>query len=189
MDHYLDIRLLPDPEFTPTVLMDALFAKLHRALVDLASTQIGVSFPGRRKDPKCRDLGDLMRIHGFVGDLRNLMELSWLTGMRDHIDLYGPAPIPDRIGYCTVRRMQAKSSPERLRRRLAIRKGISEEEARRSIPDNKAKRLDLPYLAIKSRSTGQTFRLFIDQQPSALQSEDGVFNHYGFSRTATLPWF
>lgn len=33
MDHYLDIRVLPDPEFSAQTLLEALFAKLHRALV------------------------------------------------------------------------------------------------------------------------------------------------------------
>lgn len=32
MDHYLDLRVLPDPEFNTEMLMAALFAKLHRAL-------------------------------------------------------------------------------------------------------------------------------------------------------------
>ena len=33
MNYYWEIRVLPDPEFKETVLMNALFAKLHRALV------------------------------------------------------------------------------------------------------------------------------------------------------------
>lgn len=32
MDHYFDLRVLPDPEFNTEMLMAALFAKLHRAL-------------------------------------------------------------------------------------------------------------------------------------------------------------
>lgn len=32
MDHYIEIRVLPDPEFTEEMLMAALMAKLHRAL-------------------------------------------------------------------------------------------------------------------------------------------------------------
>jgi CRISPR-associated endonuclease Csy4 len=32
MDHYLEIRVLPDPEFSEEMLMAALVAKLHRAL-------------------------------------------------------------------------------------------------------------------------------------------------------------
>jgi CRISPR-associated endonuclease Csy4 len=31
--HYLDIQVQPDPEFPAAHLMNALFAKLHRALV------------------------------------------------------------------------------------------------------------------------------------------------------------
>ena len=31
MDHYLEIRVLPDPEFSEEMLMAALMAKLHRA--------------------------------------------------------------------------------------------------------------------------------------------------------------
>ncbi len=189
MDHYLEIKLLPDPEFAPTVLMNALFAKLHRGLVDLSSTRIGVSFPGMRKEPKSRSLGERLRIHGSLADLRGLMDLPWLTGMRDHILVQGPERIPDQVSDCRVRRVQAKSSPERLRRRLMKRRGISGEEACRAISDDRAERLDLPYITLKSRSTGQHFRLFIEQQPVVSQETSGLFNHYGLSCTATLPWF
>ncbi|TCT20164.1 type I-F CRISPR-associated endoribonuclease Cas6/Csy4 [Thiobaca trueperi] len=188
MDHYLEITLLPDPEFAPTVLMNALFAKLHRGLVDLSSTRIGVSFPGMRKEPKSRSLGERLRIHGSLADLRGLMDLPWLTGMRDHILFQGPEPIPDQVSDCRVRRVQAKSSPERLRRRLMRRRGIGEEAARQCIPDALEVRLDLPFVTLKSRSTGQTFRLFIEQQ-AVSQSIAGEFNNYGLSLTATVPWF
>lgn len=189
MDHYLDIRLLPDPEFPPTELMNALFAKFHRALVELNSTGIGVSFPGINKEPKCRSLGDCLRLHGTLSELHRLIESSWLTGMRDHTTLYGPAPIPALSSHCRVRRVQTDSNPERLRRRLAKRKGFGEEEARQAIPDGIGKRLALPYVTLKSRSTGQTFRLFIDQETAATQIPGEAFNHYGLSGTATLPWF
>lgn len=43
--HYIDITILPDPEFSHTHLMGALLSKLHRALVQLQSSSIGVSFP------------------------------------------------------------------------------------------------------------------------------------------------
>ncbi|MBV6247217.1 type I-F CRISPR-associated endoribonuclease Cas6/Csy4, partial [Pseudomonas aeruginosa] len=45
MDHYLDIRLRPDPEFPPAQLMSVLFGKLHQALVAQGGDRIGVSFP------------------------------------------------------------------------------------------------------------------------------------------------
>ena len=188
MDHYLEIKLLPDPEFAPTVLMNALFAKLHRGLVDLNSTRIGVSFPGLKSEPKQRSLGDRLRLHGDADDLQQLMALPWLSGMNDHTAVSELASVPPQAGVCTVRRVQAKSSPARLRRRLMRRRGIGEEAARERIPDALAERLDLPFVTLKSRSTEQTFLLFIDQQPVS-QTVAGAFNHYGLSRIATVPWF
>jgi CRISPR-associated endonuclease Csy4 len=187
MDHYLEIWLLPDPEFKATVLMNALFAKLHRALFDLDNRRVGVSFPAA--EPERPGLGDRLRLHGEAEDLQNLMELQWLTGMRDHTALRGPVMIPDKVSYRIVRRVQVKSSPERLRRRLAKRKGLTDEEAKRAIPLGAAERLNLPYVTIKSRSTGQDFRLFVDQMPPMDHAIFGSFNHYGLSATATVPWF
>ncbi len=189
MDHYVELRLLPDPEFKSTVLMNALFAKLHRGLFDLNSTRIGVSFPGVQTDPKHPSLGDRLRLHGTAVDLHGLMALSWLTGMNDHTDIHGPAPVPAMVSYRVVRRVQVKSSPERLRRRLVRRQGISADMACRAIPQDKAKSLDLPYVIIKSRSTGQNFRLFIEHRPSGSEAVNSPFSYYGLSPVATVPWF
>lgn len=186
MDHYIEIRLLPDPEFVPTVLMNALFSKLHRALVDLNTNAIGLSFPDVQEQPA---LGNRLRLHGTENNLQRLMSQNWLTGMRDHITLNGPKPVPVNICHRTVRRVQAKSSPERLRRRLMKRKAITQEEARSAIPDSAAKQLKLPFVTIKSRSTGQEFRLFIEHQPIGDKPVNGEFSHYGLSPITTVPWF
>jgi CRISPR-associated endonuclease Csy4 len=45
LTHYLDLALLPDPEFAVPQLMDALFAKLHRQLVLMQSDSVAVAFP------------------------------------------------------------------------------------------------------------------------------------------------
>lgn len=187
MDHYLEIRLLPDPEFVPSLLMNALFGKLHKALSELNTNRIGVSFPAVQDDPPA--LGDRLRLHGDLSDLQRLMESNWLTGMRDHTLVADPAPVPPQTSHRVVRRVQAKSSPTRLRRRLARRKGISDEEAYRAIPDSVAEQLRLPFVTIKSRSTDQTFRLFIEHQPPRNGAVGGDFSCYGFSPTATVPWF
>ncbi|MBL3589129.1 MAG: type I-F CRISPR-associated endoribonuclease Cas6/Csy4 [gamma proteobacterium endosymbiont of Lamellibrachia anaximandri] len=187
MDHYLEIRLLPDPEFIPSVLMNALFAKLHRALVELDNDAIGLSFPDMQQEQPA--LGDRLRLHSKVDDLQSLMTMNWLTGMRDHITTHGPNPIPKKVGYRVVRRVQAKSNPDRIRRRLIKRKGITEVEARCAVPDSAAKKLKLPFVTIKSQSTGQEFRLFIEHQPVRNESVVGEFSCYGLSPTATVPWF
>lgn len=187
MDHYLDIHLLPDPEFPATTLMSALFAKLHRALVDHGGRDIGVSFPEVVQVK--RTLGQRLRLHGSSASLDRLMATEWLQGMRDHVKISPTQAIPGSVQHCVVRRVQAKSSPERLRRRLMARKSISAEVARTAIPDSAAEMLALPYVEIASRSTGQRFKLFIEHLKPVPTAVTGSFGAYGLGTNATVPWF
>lgn len=187
MDHYLDLRLLPDPEFPEHQLRDALFAKLHRALVQLQSDDLGISYPDA--DERAHRLGGRLRLHGSASALERLMAQPWLAGMRDHLHLGAIAPVPAGARHRQVQRVQAKSSPERLRRRQMRRHGLSAEEARARIPDSAAEQLKLPFLELASRSTGQRYRLFLRHGPLQATPIAGPFNAYGLSPTATVPWF
>ncbi len=188
MDSYLNIRLLPDPEFSPLTLMNALYSKLHRALADLKSLNIGVSFPEVDKDGP--GLGKLLRLHGSKDALSALMEKTWLKGMRDHVEVSGIMPVPDKVQHIAIRRSQAKSNPERLRRRQMRRHNLTAEEAIKRIPETvKGERLKLPYLSLKSQSTGQNFRIFIEHHRPQEYPVEGTFNTYGLSSRGTVPWF
>jgi CRISPR-associated endonuclease Csy4 len=189
MEAYIELQLWPDPEadpeFAAASLMDALFAKLHRGLVRQGEGRIGISFP----DVGPTGLGSRLRLHGQAADLEKLMTLNWLQGMRDHL-ICGPiSAIPTNACYRLVRRVQAKSSPERERRRLMARRGISLEAALLAIPDHQAKMLALPYLELASQSSGQHFRLFIEHLPVQSTPKQGSFSAYGLSAQATVPWF
>ena len=151
MDAYLELQLLPDPEFPPAMLMNALFAKLHRALVSHGEGRIGISFP----DVGTGQLGQRLRLHGQAGELEKLMASNWLQGMRDHLAAFAIHPVPDGAKHRIVRRVQAQSNPERLRRRLCKRHTLSEEEARQRIPNRTARYLELPYVQLRRPSTGQ----------------------------------
>lgn len=187
MDSYIELQLLPDPEFPANMLMNALFAKLHRGLVSHGEGRVGVSFPD--VEQKVRGLGARLRLHGRAADLERLMSANWLLGMRDHLHLSELQPVPCGASHRIVSRIQTKSSPERLRRRAMRRHDLSPEAATARIPDGAAKRLDLPYLVLASHSTGQQFRLFIDHCPLQDQASPGLFNAYGLSSTASVPWF
>lgn len=187
MDHHVDIDVRPDPEFPPYQLMSALYTKLHRALVAQNSTCIGVSFPA--VDLKVPHLGTRLRLHGDLAALSALLESDWLAGVRDHIALAQPARVPETAKHCVVRRVQVKSSPERLRRRLMRRHDLDMQEARQRIPDAAAMRVNLPFVQLRSTSTGQTYRLFIEHGPFQPNAVSGDFNTYGLSRVATVPWF
>ena len=187
MDKYQDIRLLPDPEFAPQVLLNYLFARLHKALVGIDNQEVGISFP--EFDSGRPWLGECLRLHGTSSSLDQIQAMGWVGHMRDHVSMGPVADVPAIAGHRVVRRVQAKSSPERLRRRLMKRKGITYGQAKEMIPDSAAQALALPFLAIRSRSTGQNFRLFVDHGQVLEQPIAGGFNSYGLSAGATVPWF
>ena len=188
MNRYIDIRLRPDPEFPPQTLMNALFAKLHRGLVKLGSGQVGVSFP-EVETPGIFGLGQLLRLHGPTHELERLMAMNWLSGLRDLTDASDIRSVPERTRHRCVERIQAKSNPERLRRRYMKRHDVDEATAQRAIPDQAAEQLDLPYVSLNSQSSGQHFLLFIRHGPLQDTPNPGHFSSYGLSRKATIPWF
>ena len=90
MNYYAEIVLLPDPEFPGPILMNALFSKLHRALVQSNSDDVGISFP----DISTNQMGKMLRIHGHKPVLDTLMNSSRLDGVRDHVALGKISPVP-----------------------------------------------------------------------------------------------
>jgi CRISPR-associated endonuclease Csy4 len=186
MSHYLDIHLRPDPEIAPHQLMAALYAKLHIALVQLGSSTLGVSFPGYAEKPA--SLGNHLWVFGPEADLHRLIVSPWLGGLQDHVHTSPVAEVPTQVDYRRFSRVQAKSNPARLRRRQMKRHGLTEEEARIRVPDSCAETLALPFVMLRSASTTQTFRMFLRCQTASAPAS-GVFNAYGLSATATVPWF
>lgn len=187
MDHYVDLTLLPDPEITQLHLMGALFSKLHRALVAQRSEHVGISFPAVQADRVW--LGECLRLHGSQVQLTSLMATPWLIGLRDHVQTTAVLAVPAHAAFRVVSRVQAKSSPDRQRRRQMRRHGLTQAQAQARIPDAAAERLDLPYVQLQSQSTVQTFRLFIQHGPLTETAKPGLFSAYGLSPTATIPWF
>lgn len=187
MDHYIDLKLRPDPESAPSHLMAALFAKLHLALVAQKSERIGVSFPAVEAERQW--LGDRLRLHGTHADLTSLMQTPWLAGVRDHVQATAVSPVPTNAKHRVVSRVQAKSSPDRLRRRQMRRHGIDAAQAVAHIPDVAAERLALPYIHVRSQSTAQPFRLFMRHGDLQDAPTPGCFSAYGLSSVTTVPWF
>jgi CRISPR-associated endonuclease Csy4 len=184
MNNYIDINVLPDQEFSPSLLMNALFAKFHRALVEAGHGEVGVSFPQAQKT-----LGDSIRLHGSQVALQRLMAIGWLKGLTDYTCVTVISIVPDNCKYRVVRRVQAKSSVERMYRR-SIRKGwLTTEEAETRMETGKEQQLKLPFVQLKSHSSGQSFRLFIQQGKLLVSPVEGEFSAYALSDVATIPWF
>lgn len=187
MNHYLDLRLRPDPEIAISHLLNAVYGKLHLALVAGKHSDIAISFP--RADDSAPLLGDTLRLHCSKDTLTPFTTLSWLGHLREHVGMSQVKEVPSAARHRVVRRIQVKSSPERLRRRYVRRHGVSQQDAAALIPDSVAQNTNLPYLRLRSHSTSRDFRLFIRQGEILRHSVPGRFNTYGISSEATVPWF
>lgn len=184
MESYQEIRVLPDPEFGAELLMAALFAKLHRALGQHAAGKIGVSFPHYARKP-----GDVIRLHSSGETLAAFGKLPWLKGLHDHIEISAIRDVPFGVKYRCFSRVQVKSNAERLRRRSVKKGWLAEEEAQVRIPDSQLQVTNLPFIQVKSLSSGEGFRLFIRMGEAITAPVGGEFGAYGLSSVATVPWF
>ncbi|WP_037588604.1 type I-F CRISPR-associated endoribonuclease Cas6/Csy4 [Stenoxybacter acetivorans] len=185
MDSYQDIRVLPDPEFKASILLSALFAKLHRALVAHGKGDVGVSFPGYEETT----LGEVVRLHSERAVLETLEATGWRAGLNDYCTTSEVLPIPEIKSWRNVSRIQVKSSADRLLRR-SVRKGwITEEEAQQRVLNHQNQSCKLPFIQMKSLSSKQAFRLFIQHGEPQQSPSCGQFSSYGLSAEATIPWF
>ena len=187
LTHYIELRLRPDPEVAPTHLLSALYTRVHRTLAAQGATGIAVTFPEYSADR--HTVGECLRLHGSEADLQPWANGQWLGSVRDHVTATPLLPVPTDTQPRTLRRVQVKSSPERLRRRLMKRHQLSEEQVRERIPDHVARTTPLPYVQLASTSTAQQFRLFLVLGAAQESAQTGLFNAYGLSTTATVPWF
>jgi CRISPR-associated endonuclease Csy4 len=185
--HYIDLTVLPDPESNPSALLGALYDHLHLALVQHRLDLVGVSFPGYSIHP--RSVGTTLRLHGSYASLRQLLDADWLKGMRDHLRMTDIALAPADAPQRTVKRKQFKTNVDRLRRRRMKRKSETAAQARDAIPPTVERTPDLPYVHMRSRSTGQPFCLFIALGPPSAVAVPGAFSRYGLGGPATVPWF
>lgn len=184
MDHYIDIRVLADPEFSEGLLMNALFSKAHRVIAELGGGEVGVCFPEYGKT-----LGKHLRLHGSKMSLERLMADGWLKGLRDYTEVSSISQVPANAKFRVVKRVQAKTNIDRLRRRSVSKGWLNQEEANTQITPDKERRLKLPFLQLKSRSTGQSFCLFIEHGKITDQARNDKFSTYGLSSNSTIPWF
>jgi CRISPR-associated endonuclease Csy4 len=190
MDAYLEWQVRPDPEVLPPEVLSQVMQRLHQQLTRSAERRVGVSFPEHAASSFRCSLGRRFRLHGPASTLEALADGRWLGPARDHLVSGGLQAIPAVVlGHRVVSRVQAKSNVERLRRRQMKRKGLTHDEAIAAVPDQARETLPLPYVELRSASTGQTFPLFVRHGPVQAWPVAGDFGAYGLSPTATVPWF
>ena len=183
MDYYLDITLKPDPEMPVKQLLNMIYTKFHKALYDMNSKTIGVSFPHYQVM-----LGDMIRIHGSEADLNRLQQLNWIGGMNGYSTIGEITPVPSISKYRTVSRKQTTMSQSKLKR-LQKRGSITEDEVKNYKAKMFSKGLDNPFIELVSASNGHRHRRYIEFGPLSDIPREGQFDQFGLSKTATVPWF
>lgn len=183
MNYYIDIKLLPDAELSAPVLMNTIYSKLHKALCDIGSKAVGVSFPKYKGV-----LGNILRLHGSQSDLATLQKKSWLGGMSGYCQQSDIQLVPTGTKFRTVSRQQPTMSAAKLRR-LTKRGSITEEDIKSYKAKMFTKGLDNPYVELISGSNGQRHRRYIEFGPLLDKPVSGSFDQFGLSKTATVPWF
>lgn len=166
------------------VLMNKVYSKLHKALFDMASNDIGISFPETKVL-----LGKLLRIHSTEKRLLELNHIKWLGGLSGYCECSNILPIPSSFENRKVSRWQSTMSESHLRR-LIKRGSISDDE----IKGYKAKMFAsqmtaLPFLELESGSNGQFHRRYIQMGDAQKTPVTGDFDTFGLSKLATIPWF
>ncbi|MFQ3192667.1 MAG: CRISPR-associated endonuclease Csy4 [Paraglaciecola sp.] len=183
MDFYIDVQLKPDAEMPVNRLLNVIYSKFHKALCDLKSESIGVSFPASRVL-----LGKQLRIHGSSANLDALRQLNWIGGLVGYCDVSQILVVPEGHLHRTVGRKQTNMSQAKLNR-LLKRGSINEQDAKQYKARMFTKGLDNPYLELTSGTNGHKHRRYIEFGELLTQPISGKFDQFGLSKTATVPWF
>lgn len=189
ISHYRDISLLPGSDINLNFLRNRVFSALHIALVESMqeSHAVALSFPDYA--PEVFSLGARIRLMGTESALSHQRWLNVLDRFSDYNHLTSVRPVRTNVTqHGRFVRRQLKTNLARIARRKARREGISLAEAERCLSKAKPQRTKLPFIELRSASSGERFRIFIERQLEDVPT-DGAFNSYGLSKGASVPLF
>lgn len=197
MKYYQEITLIDQAEISSYFIWSKLYTQLHIALAEVKDTNnkvnIGVSFPQylfEKNDKNSKvNLGKKLRIFAQnEADLKKLDLKKWLDRLTDYVHITSIREVPENIkSYAIYKRKQVKTNAERLARHRVKRGDIGFDEALVRY-SNVVTATDLPFVQMKSLTSDQVFKLFIEKK-NAEQSESQVFSTYGLSLQSSVPEF
>jgi CRISPR-associated endonuclease Csy4 len=199
---YQEITCLPDHEISVGFVIGKVMNILHLALVGVSQNgktcPVGISFPGyllpgekSGEEDSTFPLGNKIRLVALnEADLVGLELSIKLARLSDYVHISSVRVLQRQVKkYMIYKRFQPKGSKERLIRRQMKRKGKTEEEIISNYANLDLRPCDLPFINIRSHSTGENFRLFIDRIECEKPTSEWVFSTYGLSSQASVPHF
>lgn len=177
MKYYLEIKAKPSEDLAPEIIISQVFSICHLELVRLKSDDVGVSFPQADKS-----LGGTMRIHGGKAALESISRCC--ASLSDYCRISPCRETPSECDWRCVKRVQPKLSAAKIRR-LVKRGSITEQEAEERL--NSPVNLSYPYIQLRSKTSGQNFKIFVSQEFTDSHAKFVTFNSYGLG--GSVPWF
>lgn len=197
MKYYQEITLIDQAEISSYFIWSKLYTQLHIALAEIKDTNnkvnIGVSFPQyifEKNDKNSKvNLGKKLRIFAQnEADLKKFDLKKWLDRLTDYVHITSIREVPENIkSYAIYKRKQVKTNAERLARHRVKRGDIGFDEALARY-SNVVTTTDLPFVQMKSLTSDQMFKLFIEKQNSE-KLDKQVFSTYGLSSESSVPEF
>lgn len=199
MKYYQEITLIDQAEISSYFIWSKLYTQLHIALAEIKDTNnkvnIGVSFPQYIFEEKIEDkkakinMGKKLRLFAQnEADLTKLDIKKWLDRLTDYVHVTSVREVPANIkSYAIYKRKQVKTNAIRLARHRVKHGDIGFDEALARY-SNIVTTTDLPFIQMKSLTSDQMFKLFIEKR-SIEQSESQVFSTYGLSSESSVPEF
>jgi len=182
MTHYVDVKIKPTAQMKANILLDEAYTKLHLALHSLNSSSIGVSFPEYELV-----LGETIRLHGTEESLKELMDSNWL-GDSSFYSATAINNVPENCSsFVKTARIQPKMSKSKFNR-LVKRGSISKDEAKKYKIKMLQSSINNPFVVLKSASNQNMYRRYFEIS-KAEEKIEGSFDHFGISKTASLPNF
>lgn len=191
MKNYIEIELKPAFDMPYHVLLSKIAQQLHFGLVNKIS--LGISFP--QYSEKRKTLGNIVRVFGTTEQLEQFDINEVLNHYLENVTITDVLDVPNVTKFGTYSRHRSNyghtyAGLARAARRKAKRSGMSYEEAFEYLEsfdigeDNQ-----LPFVSIKSVSTGGIFRLPIKFTICPAENVVEKFNSYGLSKVNTVPVF
>lgn len=182
MNYYQEVTLLPSPEISQYFLWQKVYQTLHMLIVETKSKPqdhwVSVSFPKYTS----KGLGDKLRV--FAMNEQALDEFAFKKTLRkfeDYVHITHIRPVPDSVENKVVfKRHHSKQNNSSAARRYAKYRNIDIEQAFAHL--NQKPKKSLPFINLKSLSTGQNMRIMIEQIDDSLHGDQQwTFNAYGLN--------
>ena len=197
MYHFIELSLLPDESVSTGFIMSRVMDVLHLCFVnvqkELGHNPVGLSFPAYYYDPEGRgetkgSLGTKIRLYSLQAAHLEALQLSQqLRRFEDYVHQRSVASVERaNLSFACFRRVQVRSSVERLARRRMEHVGESLQQSLEHFQDFKQQQSDLPFVHLHSQSSEQAFRLFIAKETVERPTE-WQFSSYGLSARVGVP--